>query len=431
MANDGGLLEKLSPFEGEDPQQKELEQVAEVKRRIIMMIKARWVMIITLGLYSYFMLLSKGENFWQLVGEYFVIPSIAFVAIVVFNAWYHYSYRKYSAIKGIRYFQILIDTLFTLIIIHFTGGSLSWAWVVLPLIITESAMILDEKWETVAVTAICSLLFGIQILGELYIFQPPIRVPFLEFLLEDRFTHDMLLWLRFNFVAIFFAIITSYLMGIVRNDEIKLKQKVVIDAMTGIYNSNHFYHVLNSEINRSTRYDSEVSVLLMDLDNFKQFNDSLSHVQGDVLIKKVAEILRGTLRRSDTTPSYDIDILCRYGGDEFALILPNTSALGSVRAAGRLMDIIHKQSDAMLAEFRDDLAQSDSDTSKDFKVTVSIGTASFPDHAKTASELVNIAEKNLRIAKESGKGKLIAPIQTAKESEEGETAASDKTEEKA
>ena len=337
MANEGGLLRKFSLFAGDDPQQQELEQVAEVERRILMMIKARWVLIIILGLYSYFMLLSKGENFAELVREYFTIPSFAFMAMVLFNTWYHFTYQKYTAIKGIRYLQILLDIIFTLVIIHYTGGSLSWAWVVFPLIITESAMILDEKWETGAVTMICSLLYGVQIMVELYTYHPPIRVPFLEFLLEDRFTHDVLLWLRFNFVAIFFAIITAYLMGIVRADEIKLKQKVVIDAMTGTYNANHFYHILNSEINRSKRYDCEVSIILMDLDDFKQFNDGLSHMEGDRLIKKIAEALRGTIRRSDTKPSYDIDILCRYGGDEFALVLPNTSAVGSMRAADRLL----------------------------------------------------------------------------------------------
>lgn len=409
MTKESGLLRKFSLFAGTDPQQQELERVAEVDRRVLMMIRARWVLISVLGLYSYFMLLSKGDNFFELIKEYFIVPSAAFVAMITFNALYRSVYSKFSDIKGIRYFQIILDIIFTLVIIHYTGGSLSWAWVVLPLIITESAMILDEKWETGAITVICSLLFGAQIMLELELFHPPIRVPFLEFLLEDRFTHDVLLWLRFNFVVIFFAIITSYLMSVIREDEIRLKQRVVIDATTGTYNSSHFYHVINSEINRSKRYDSEISILLLDIDNFKQFNDCLSHVAGDHLVRKVAETLREIIRRSDTKPAYDIDILCRYGGDKFALVLPNTSASGAVRAAERLMDVIHDQGKAILSEFCAEYPENE--TLKDYKITVSIGTASFPDHAQAAGDLVNIAENNLRTAKGTGKNKAVSPDQ--------------------
>jgi diguanylate cyclase (GGDEF)-like protein len=381
MADNGGLLSKLFLFAGADPQQQELERVAEIERRMLMWVKARWVLIVVLGLYTYFMILSKGDNFVALVKEYFVVPSAAFIVIILFNVWCNFSYRKFSALKGIRYFQIILDILFTLVIIHYTGGSLSWGWVVLPLIITESSIILDERWETWAVAVLCSLLYGIQIILELNRFHPPIRVPFLEFLLEDRFTHDVLLWLRFNFVAIFFAVITSYLMGIIRKEEIKLKQRVVIDSITETYNVNHFYHVLN------------------------RFNDCLSHVEGDRLVKKIAKVLRGAVRRSDTKPSYDIDVLCRYGGDKFALILPNTSAEGSLRAAERLLNIIRDQNKTILPEFCADFP--DNETLKNFKITASIGVASFPDHAQTINDLVDVVEKNVKTAKSKGKDKAV------------------------
>jgi len=409
MADNGGLLSKLFLFAGADPQQQELERVAEIERRMLMWVKARWVLIVVLGLYTYFMILSKGDNFVALVKEYFVVPSAAFIVIILFNVLCHLSYRKFSALKGIRYFQIILDILFTLVIIHYTGGSLSWGWVVLPLIITESSIILDERWETWAVAVLCSLLYGVQIILELNRFHPPIRVPFLEFLLEDRFTHDVLLWLRFNFVAIFFAVITSYLMGIIRKEEIKLKQRVVIDSITETYNVNHFYHVLNSEISRSKRYDFVLSILLLDLDNFKQFNDCLSHVEGDRLVKKIAKVLRGAVRRSDTKPSYDIDVLCRYGGDKFALILPNTSAEGSLRAAERLLNIIRDQNKTILPEFCADFP--DNETLKNFKITASIGVASFPDHAQTINDLVDVVEKNVKTAKSMGKDKAVGPEQ--------------------
>lgn len=409
MADNGGLLSKLFLFAGADPQQQELEQVAEIERRMLMWVKARWVLIVVLGLYTYFMILSKGDNFVALVKEYFVVPSAAFIVIILFNVWCNFSYRKFSALKGIRYFQIILDILFTLVVIHYTGGSLSWGWVVLPLIITESSIILDERWETWAVAVLCSLLYGIQIILELNRFHPPIRVPFLEFLLEDRFTHDVLLWLRFNFVAIFFAVITSYLMGIIRKEELKLKQRVVIDSITETYNVNHFYHVLNSEISRSKRYDFVLSILLLDLDNFKQFNDCLSHVEGDRLVKKIAKVLRGAVRRSDTKPSYDIDILCRYGGDKFALILPNTSAEGSLRAAERLLNIIRDQNKTILPEFCADFP--DNKTLKNFKITASIGVASFPDHAQTINDLVDVVEKNVKTAKSTGKDKAVGTKQ--------------------
>ena len=152
MVKESGLLGKFSLFAGTDPQQQELEQAAEAQRRVLMMVKARWALITVLGLYSYFMLLSKGDSFFALVGEYFTVPTVAFAVMIVYNILYRIIYRRFSNLKGVRYFQIILDILFTLVIIHYTGGAESWAWVVLPLIITESAMILDEKWETGLIT---------------------------------------------------------------------------------------------------------------------------------------------------------------------------------------------------------------------------------------------------------------------------------------
>jgi diguanylate cyclase (GGDEF)-like protein/PAS domain S-box-containing protein len=119
------------------------------------------------------------------------------------------------------------------------------------------------------------------------------------------------------------------------NLEQQLHKLSITDELTGLYNQRHFYKVLARELNRAKRYNHELSLICFDLDNFKQINDQLGHLEGDRILKKVGSLLRKALRLSD--------VGVRYGGDEFMVILPDTGIEAAAKTAERIRTMFNKK----------------------------------------------------------------------------------------
>jgi len=103
-----------------------------------------------------------------------------------------------------------------------------------------------------------------------------------------------------------------------KKKEEELKHLAIIDPLTNIYNYRHFLKSLNHEINRLKRYSGSLCLLMIDVDDFKSYNDTYGHLEGDMLLRQVSKALSKTLRK--------VDIVCRYAGDEFVVILPESQA---------------------------------------------------------------------------------------------------------
>jgi diguanylate cyclase (GGDEF)-like protein len=168
------------------------------------------------------------------------------------------------------------------------------------------------------------------------------------------------------------------------NDQIE--NMTSMDALTGIYNR-HFYDLqLSIEIERATRTGGKLSMLLIDLDDFKAINDSLGHKKGDEALVMVADLIKKNLRK--------IDLPFRYGGEEFVILLPGTAEIEAVHTAERLRSVIHSHSG-----FRDD-------DDKPRFLSVSIGVSVFPDYARTEDELFTKADSAMFRAKHRGKNRV-------------------------
>ena len=162
---------------------------------------------------------------------------------------------------------------------------------------------------------------------------------------------------------------------------------------------------------RAQRYELPLSVLMMDLDDFKTYNDRYGHPAGDGVLRRVAEILSAQLRAS-------VDIAARYGGEEFAIILPHTEPGGaehvgrrlSARVRGDAWDLATPGGAVVAGErVRHSVEEEEFPGSRpDEKahVTISIGIASMPAHALSAEDLVNAADKALYRAKQHGKNRI-------------------------
>ena len=166
----------------------------------------------------------------------------------------------------------------------------------------------------------------------------------------------------------------------------EVKALAIRDGLTGLYNYRHFWELLSHEVELARRYGKPLSMLFLDLDNFKVINDTLGHPQGDVVLKTLAAYLQGAVRHAD--------VVCRYGGEEFVLLLPHTPPEQAVVLAERLRQRI--------SELTIPLPE------RDLQFTVSIGVAGL-NEGMSGADLLDEADAALYRAKQAGKNKVCGP----------------------
>ncbi len=165
----------------------------------------------------------------------------------------------------------------------------------------------------------------------------------------------------------------------------KLEELTYIDDLTGIANRRSYNKAVVSEWNRAMRWETSLSLIMVDIDYFKLYNDSMGHVAGDECLRNIAQALKSRIVRAG-------DLIARYGGEEFVVILPNTD----LAAAGRLAELMRKKVESL------EIKHPDSKVSG--SVTISLGVASMvPDKEDISDELVSAADNELYKAKEGGR----------------------------
>lgn len=192
----------------------------------------------------------------------------------------------------------------------------------------------------------------------------------------------------------FVIILLISLSGLALSD--KLTSLAIKDGLTGLYNQNFIKARLLEETYRSERYKYPLSVMMIDLDDFKALNDRHGHVVGDRVLKAMGELLQELMRSSD--------VCGRYGGEEFLVLLPQTTCLDAAAAAERLRKEIALYPFA-LYPFRPG-----SGDDKTCHLTVSIGVYSTPFNSQNIEEIVHLTDAALYRAKMEGKNKVVVVI---------------------
>lgn len=376
--------------------------MAENRGRMLLVIRTRWILLLMLSAYGLYagslLFFSRPEH--SHATFLLAMPAGTLLAAAGFNLFYHLFYRELSHFALSNHFQILLDTLLTTSLIHYGGGISSPAWAIYPFLTLEATLLLERKRDTWLFCLASILVFGMLVMAETGENFSPAGFSPLTAGLRQGPIYALLLWAWTAALTAAMTIIGSQIIGANRRKELTLKQLVVKDQTTKLYNRSYFFKELNSEIQRSLRYNHVFSIIFLDIDHFKEFNDSYGHLEGDRALKELAGILRKNIRRSETSPPYDIDVPCRYGGEEFGVILPETpincSKDGTCAENG--MNAV-----AFAERIRQEI---ESLRIQGKKITVSIGIASFPEHGNTPDELVKAADDALYEAKGSGKNRI-------------------------
>jgi two-component system, cell cycle response regulator len=165
----------------------------------------------------------------------------------------------------------------------------------------------------------------------------------------------------------------------------KLKRLSITDGLTNLYNSRHFYNQLKAEIERTTRYQHTLSLLLLDIDQFKEYNDSFGHLEGDKVLVRLGQVIRSCLRKMDSA--------YRYGGEEFTVILPETEGEEAATVAERIRSAVENEK-----FYPEDCVQAVS-------ISISVGVTEYSPNEDTAV-FVQRADKAMYLSKQSGRNRV-------------------------
>ncbi|MCP4402678.1 MAG: diguanylate cyclase [bacterium] len=180
-----------------------------------------------------------------------------------------------------------------------------------------------------------------------------------------------------------------------------LRREAIRDPLTKLYNRRYMEEALNREVQQAERRQAPVGIIMLDVDHFKDFNDTYGHEAGDVVLEQLGELLQNNIRGGD--------IACRYGGEEFLLILPDTTLeIADIRARqllerSRQLQVVHQQ--------------------ETYSVTISLGVSALPEHGHTIHEIVNAADTALYKAKHRGRDQVVIAHVTSTESQDATSAA--------
>jgi len=157
-----------------------------------------------------------------------------------------------------------------------------------------------------------------------------------------------------------------------------------IDGLTQIYNKRYFLETLEREISRAHRYRRELTLMMMDIDHFKKINDTYGHLAGDYVLKQLASVIKARIRREDT--------MSRYGGEEFALVLPEVDQINAGQTAEKIRKLVEKT----VFKFED----------TKIPVTVSMGVSALDPETKDPNDFIKRADEKLYQAKNQGRNQV-------------------------
>ncbi|MCK4944373.1 MAG: GGDEF domain-containing protein [Candidatus Aminicenantes bacterium] len=349
--------------------------------------KTRWLIRIR-WIYSFFILVFFIVHTFILNKIYINFPIfffILFLSILGNVIFILYLKKKGALISGnlklLAYLvaiQLAFDFMVLFLYVIFSGGFESPVLVLFIFYILVSTFVIHHKKALLYTIATVILITAIFFLDQGLVVSSS--------KLANLVTFDILL--------VFSFLISSFLSSNMKENEILLqrlfnqtRELSITDGLTLLYNQTYFFERLQQEIQQSKRYKYQLSVIILDVDDFKKYNDANGHIYGSKALKQIGSIMKKMFRSSD--------ILAKYGGDEFVVMLPHTDKVGAFLAADRLREIVEQESFGG----EESLPRG--------KITLSLGVTSFPDFGDSVEEVLSYADKALYHAKKLGRNRTI------------------------
>lgn len=184
------------------------------------------------------------------------------------------------------------------------------------------------------------------------------------------------------------SVLASFASMAIDNAQLHARTRImaITDSLTGLYNHRYFQQIFNRELNRAKRYEKSLAIIMLDVDDFKRFNDTYGHPHGDKVLAAMGDFLGEALRSSD--------FAFRYGGEEFIVLLPETEFDSALQVAERLRELVERRSVDLLKGIAP------------HGVTVSVGVAAFPRDGQSRGELFKRVDDLLYRAKGFGKNRV-------------------------
>lgn len=187
-------------------------------------------------------------------------------------------------------------------------------------------------------------------------------------------------------LAVFAFLLTVIIKYLIKSRDFDQQYKLATtDGLTELYNHRYFQEQMQNAVSHSKRYEIPFSLIIIDIDFFKKFNDNFGHQSGDAVLKQVAAELKKNVRATD--------IVCRYGGEEMSIILPSTKNEEAVAIANKLCSIVSSKKMKL-------------SNGRESNVTISLGVSSFGADGETPAQLIEAADKRLYSAKENGRNRV-------------------------
>ncbi len=321
---------------------------------------------------------------------------------VLVNIPYYFLSRRATHLKLHFYRNMTIDVLVITITIYFLGGLHAGFFLLLyPVVIIYAGVVLSYRdcFVIAALSSLCLItMVALQMTG--------ILAPAPSSGNTISSSQKVVMLLGFTIFFHVIAYLSGSLSDTIKNarhslieaqhDLLRLEREkaeesarlAITDGLTGLYNHRYFQEQLAKEVQRAQRYSSPVSLVMGDVDHFKNFNDNYGHLQGDNVLQQVATILKAETRQTD--------VVARYGGDEFMVILPNAEKADAFRVAENIRNRIRTE------------LNSGQEYSLLSAVTISFGIASFPMDALTPMGLIQKADESLYGAKNGGRDRVMS-----------------------
>lgn len=244
--------------------------------------------------------------------------------------------------------------------------------ILISLILAVIAFIIAFKIRSVAISI---FLFSILIFAQTY----------LATIIMDKY--NMWLWIVVPLLTAFFIFVCSFIIKyLLKSRDFEYTYKLATtDGLTELYNHRFFQETMKNLLENATRTKENFSLILLDIDFFKKFNDKYGHQAGDAVLKHVAKTLKSCVRNED--------FVCRYGGEEMTVVLPKVNHATAINVAQKICDTIASKQYALTPDL-------------EVSITVSLGVATYPLNGKTPAELIEYADKCLYKAKENGRNQV-------------------------